>query len=209
MNNLTEYDYIITLHANMNNLFSNKTYTQNANVDLLLNNNIFNNAMSSVRIHSNSNAELSGTISDTTTLELRYMEMIALKLFGNANARAAIRNDTALVSNVNQGNSLSQYLLNQTNDYITNNKSFIYNSYISSHNDVFNENNVATFNFLNQTLSFPGWLNGSIVNPNDVESTILNRNTNITGGISGVNFGTYNIKLLIRIGDQDANGVNA
>jgi hypothetical protein len=209
MNDLTEYDYIITLHTNMNNLFSNKTYTQNANVDLLLNNNVFNNAMSTVRIHSNSNAEMSGTISDTTTLELRYMEMIALKLFGNANARAAIRNDTALVSNVNQGNSLSQYLLNQTNDYITNNKSVIYNSYISSHNDVFNENNVATFNFLNQTISFPGWLNGSITNPNDVENSILNRNTNITGGISGVSFGTYNIKLLIRIGDQDANGVNA
>jgi hypothetical protein len=202
------YDYVLTLDTNMNNLFSTKSFSEDPNnkneaiVDLALNSSAFNAAMNNVRIHSNSDAEVTGLIPAKSTVDLRYMEMIACKLFGNATARAAIRNDTLLLE------PLTGDLLTHVTDLVSSRKEDIFQAYFASSRASsvdFTSGNSSNFNFTGQTLSFPAWLNGAVANPDDLDDAILNRNT---GGISNVNNGNYAIKVLIRVGDQDASGVS-
>jgi hypothetical protein len=208
--NTALYDYILTLNTDLNNFFNNKTYTESksnvddAVVDLVVNNTALSAAINNILIHTNSDAEMTGTLSGASTVKLRYMEMIALKLFGHGAARSAINNDVELVSDL--PSNLNSHITN----LVSNRKNDIFKAYFSStrpSNSDSQDSNNGVFNFNSQTLSFPGWLNGDIVDKSEVESSIKNRNHAVVGGITNVEDGHYNIKILFRIGDQDESDV--
>lgn len=180
----TNYDYIIDI--NSNNLFDNKYYqlnpnnTNEVNIVLDMNQEIFLESLNNTKMK-NMGSALSLGIESGLSYETRLLEILALKIFGHAKARAAIYNDTDIINNA------SNNLFNRFNELIIEHSVDIFNQYIYSKNN--NYNNIENFNFSNHKFAFPIHLKGSL----DV-----NKNGPV-GGINQIINGKYNIPLLVRL----------
>ena len=182
-----EYDYTIILNGSYNNLFNNKyfQYTNNNNIyiDLEINNSYFNEIFKNTFIITETNSQFNN-ISYSSPFGTRILEILALKIFGNANARSAISNDTQIIYN------LQNNLLNHVNNVIQNHKYDIYNQYnkqLITNGDI---NNKINFNFVDSALAFSGSIQGKLSYP------IIPK---INAGVSSVINGEYNIPILIKI----------
>jgi hypothetical protein len=180
-----EYDYIITLNGSYNNFFNNKyfQYLNNNNIDIKfdINNNYFNEIFQNTLITTETNSQFNN-ISYNSPFGTRILEILALKIFGNANARSAISNDTQIIYN------LENNLLNHINKVIQNHKYDIYNQY---NKDLINNiNDKINFDFIDSALAFPGLIQGKLSYP------IIPK---INAGVSSIINGEYNIPILIKI----------
>ena len=203
----TNYDYIISLDSHMLvDLFDTKTYQQNVdnidNVDVnfVINQSIFNDSFNSTTIMTT--RSLINGVETTTDIGTRILEILALKIFGHAKARAAIANDTIIIDN------LSNNLYNHFNNIIQNHKYDIFNQYVNYDLPNLNADDVLTnqdFNFDNDIISFPALLSGHLYDITSGTTTGISAFLN-NGPISGIENdtqlidGVYNVPILFKIG---------
>lgn len=213
------YDYVLTINTDLNALFSNKSFVQNSSdpdkydVNVTLDQAALRDAADSkVEMASESKAEEAGTLDGQVSINDRYMEMIACKLFGNGNARAAIVNDQALLAAATTGKTLLESVAIHAQSVLTDHSGNMLRQYMNS-NRTSNQDDAAgnslysNFNFDGQVLSFPAMLNGTVsdsVGPSSLPEWILNRDLAKVGGVSPVENGAYAIKILVKIGNQSA-----
>ena len=207
--NLQEYDYVITLQGALDNLFSTRTYQQNASnmnevdINLVLDHNAFNTMFNNTEMVNAGASITSGVLTASQCdFNTRVLEVLAIKIFSHGRARAAISNDTDIISGIQ--NALYAHIGN----VITAHKHDIFNQYVQqdlpelNNNDVpeLNNNNVVNtpvnFNFSNDTLAFPGYINGSLVDLANLSDDLKNGPND---GHALVN-GLYNVPILIKIG---------
>ena len=226
-----DYTFIINLSSitnnNISNLFENATFKQNIEnqelVDInitLLNSNTFNDWSNIFQNHNlitiaigNSNKSFSTFSLNENTFGDRLLEVVAHKLFGHAQSRAAINNDSLFYSHDNElwdhfASSLSNYGNDIFSQYIALGR---YNTFTDSnyYNNINNEqykgseldsySNYVKFNFQNFSFDFPLFLSGSInTDPSLLSSEIehLLNGPNVGGTL--LNNGTYNVPILIK-----------
>lgn len=198
------YDYIITINGSLNCLFAKKTYQQNQDdmnnviVNFEINNNYYNNYYITSTISTTTNALTSGVLVEECEFDTRVLEILALKIFGHARARAAISNDIDII------HDLQNEFYNHINNVIQIHKYDIFNQYVQLDNPQMRRNDVnrpANFNFTNGTFAFPGYIGGSLVDKNNLSTELLN---GPKAGISSVENGEYNIPILIKINSENA-----
>jgi hypothetical protein len=198
------YDYIITINGSLNNLFSKKSYQQDPNninnviINFEINNNTYNNHYLATNILSTTNSLTNGIISEDFDFNTRILEILALKIFGHARARAAFSNDTDIIFD------LQNEFYNHINNVVQNHKHDIFNQYVQLDKPEMIKNDVnrpVNFNFTNGTFSFPGYISGSLIDKNNLSNGLLNGPKT---GISSVENGEYNIPILIKINSENA-----
>ena len=198
------YDYIITLDSSFNYLFNVKTYKQNSlnpsDVDISFNISIndYNNMYKNTNMQqTQSNAYMYGSV-DKIDFGTRILEILALKIFGHARARAAINNDVTIVNN------LQDDLYNHLENVVQKHKYDIFNMYVSQDLPELNQDDISepvNFNFNYDKIMFPGFVKGSLSNKNLLSPSLLNGPTH---GINSVVNGDYNIPILIVFSDNGA-----
>jgi hypothetical protein len=199
------FDYIITINGSLNNLFSKKTYQQDPQdvnkviINFEINSNTYNNHYLTTNIISTpTNSLINGVIVDDIEFDTRILEILALKIFGHARARAALSNDMDII------HDLQNEFYNHINNVIQNHKYDIFNQYVQLdkrqlwQNDI---NRAVSFNFTNGTFAFPGYISGSLFDKNNLSSDLLN---GPKAGISWMENGDYNIPILIKINSENA-----
>jgi hypothetical protein len=144
----------------------------------------------------------------------RFLEVVAHKLFGHGQARAAINNDSEFFTHDNQ---VWDHLVNSVSE--TNLRHDIFNQYVGSgrygseansnsetnantQNDVNNGNGGekwVNFNFNGLTFDFPMYLNGQMILDESLtnEEVILLQNGPNVGGTS-LSLGNYNVPILVK-----------
>lgn len=198
--NLQEYDYVITLSGALDSLFSTKTYQQNGNdmndVNLVLDldqasfNSMFNNTSMANAAATITSGVLGANACDFNT---RVLEVLAIKIFSHGRARAAIANDSDIIAGIRDD------LYNHVSNVVAAHKHDIFNQYVQQDLPELNNNDVneaVAFNFANDTLAFPGFIAGSLIDLPNLSDDLKN------GPVDGhalVN-GLYNVPILIRIG---------
>ena len=187
INNL-EYDYIIQLKGSFDELFNTKYFDLTENtlfVNFILNNQQYGVMFNNTHMTTETNSQIIG-INQNTDFSTRILEILALKIFGHAGARAAISNDIHITSNL--FNNLYLHL-----DKVINSHKFdMYNQYNKELLPYFNYEQITEFDFNSYSLSFPGSIYGKLS---------YNFKPKTNSGISSVdNNGEYNIPILIRIG---------
>ena len=198
------YDYIITINGSLNCLFSKKSYQQNlcdmnnVNINFEINNNYYYNYYITSTISTTTNALVNGVLVEECNFDTRVLEILALKIFGNARARAAISNDTDIIYD------LQNEFYNHINNVIQNHKYDIFNQYVQLDNVEMRRDDInrpVNFNFTNGVFSFPGHISGSLADKNNLSAELLN---GPKVGISSVENGEYNIPILIKISSEKA-----
>ena len=198
--NLQEYDYVITLSGALDTLFSTKTYQQNGGdmneVDLTLelNQNSFNDMFNHTGM-ANAGATIVSGVSapDSVDFNTRVLEVLAIKIFSHGRARAAISNDTDII------NAIKSDLYMHVSNVVAAHKHDIFNQYVQQDLPELNNNDVnvpVNFNFSNDTLAFPGFIAGSLVDLANLSDDLKNGPND---GHAMVN-GLYNVPILIKIG---------
>jgi hypothetical protein len=145
----------------------------------------------------------------TQTIGDRLLEIVAHKIFGNGQARAAIDNDLEFYTHDGDvWDHLSNALANQNiandvfNQYVASGRYTSQAQTAGSTNSNSNANDVnrfVNFNFINLTFDYPLYLAGSLGLSNTItnsESAQLNNGPAVGG--TQLNNGTYNIPVLIR-----------
>lgn len=199
---LANYDFVIKLTGQMNDYFNTKTYQQNSldinavNIKLETNNDFynigyFNTTMSLGTFSFNDNG-----IETYTSFNTRILEILALKIFGHARARAAISNDTEITVGIQS--NLQNHIITVLNTHSQN----IFNQYVNQDLPELNQNDInqpVNFNFQNDVFSFPGYIVGSLIDKQNLSNALLN---GVAGGFTDMVNGDYNIPILIRIGNN-------
>lgn len=200
--NLQLYDYVITLNCPLDNLFNNKTYQQNTNdmnqynVYLELNTVVFDNAFNLTTMNNAAANITSGVLgANACDFNTRVLEILAIKIFSHGRARAAIANDTDIIAGIQND------LRNHVNNVLNAHKNDIFNQYVQTDNpnlanDDVNGNNYINFDFNGDSLAFPGYISGSLVDLNNLSDDLKNGPND---GAAMVN-GLYNVPILIKIG---------
>lgn len=183
-----EFDYIIQLKGSLDNLFNTRQFDITENslfVNLILNNQYYETMFNNTKMSTETESQITG-ISNSTDFNTRILEILALKIFGHAGARAAISNDTYITNN------LYNNLYLHINKVIDSHKFDMYNQYNKEILPYFNYEQLTNFDFTDYTLSFPGSIYGKLS---------YNFKPKTIGGISSVsNNGEYNIPILIKLG---------
>ena len=211
-----DYDYIISLDVNtLSTLFTNKSYKQNesdineVDITLTLDQNEFNSAFNYTSMISptagNGTRSLIGGKEVVTGVDTRVLEILALKIFGHAKARAAIANDTQII------NLLQSEMFNHFNGVVQNHKHDIFNQYVNYDLSALNTNDVTgygEFDLTNDIISFPACLRGHLYN-NAGDATTGGASISAflnNGPTTGANNdtvlvdGAYNVPILFKIG---------
>jgi hypothetical protein len=214
--NVGEYDYVITLNTlgytegNITDLFSNATYKQNSvNPNMVDINLTILDSLNFADWNSTINNQPIATISpglanigfgtflvSNQRLGDLFLEIIAHKLFGHAQARAAIRNDTEFYFHDSQ---IWNHIGSSFN--LNNIKYDIFNQYIvmGRYENTEDINTYINFNFQDLTMDFPLYFSGNI--GVDQSLTPDERNNLLNGPVVGGNQiinGAYNIPILLR-----------
>jgi hypothetical protein len=230
------FDYVLRINlaginSNMSYVFSNAKFAQNStnidafDVNLTLDNSatftdwesLFNNESIVTLSMGNSNKAFSTLQPNVLeTIGDRLLEMVAHKLFGHGQARAAIKNDTefynhnddiwdhlatSVENNVYRNDIFNQYVAsgrynvwNQTNG--VNDQNNLPNNGDNDFNDV---NRWVQFNFDGLTFDYPLYLDGNILTDasltND-ERNVLQNGPDVGGTL--LRNGVYNIPILVR-----------
>ncbi len=219
------YDYVFKINVHTNDvtditqIFSTATYTQDTtnlelyNVDLTLNTdyiNIINNTdMVTIDIAASARSFATLNPYESEKVGDRLLEVVAHKIFGHGQARAAIKNDLEFFTHDGE---LWTHLANSVNTPTFRNDIFNqyvamgrYNTfengeYVNNYNDGRNDVNTdVQFNFTGLTFDFPLWLNGVINLDNRVaanEADIFRNGPDVLG-TKLVN-GVYNIPILVK-----------
>ena len=181
------YDYTITLNGSYDELFNTKYFqyinNNNISINFEINNNYFNSIFQNTLMITETDSQFND-VSYSSSFNTRILEILALKIFGNASARCAFSNDTQITYN------LQNNLLNHVNKVIQNHKYDIYDQYdkdLIVYHNIFDKIN---FNFFDSALAFPGFIQGKLSYP------IIPK---INMGVSKVINGEYNIPILIKI----------
>ena len=200
--NLNEYDYIVTLPCNLRDMFSAMTYQQNSqdanlfNVDLTINDSALNSTIAaSNMVQQASNLATGIVATNTVGFDTRVLEILALKIFGHARARAAIANDTTITATLNSD------LSNHVHNVVSTHKDDIFCQYVQQDNPDLNANDVnapVDFNFASDYIAFPGYVAGSLIDQPNLSADLLNGPADQSTH-SLVN-GAYNVPILIRLG---------
>ena len=212
-----DYDYIISLDAStLSQFFTTSTYTQNANnlnsVDVTL---TLNDAALNAAIDASSMTSPTGTgtggkrsllngVESSLGVDTRILEILALKIFGHARARAAIANDTEIIA------GLKYDLFNHIHTIVSDHKNDIFNQYVNYDLAAMNTNDIdvaVSFEFTNDMLSFPAYLNGSLYNSanaaggvGEVSAALKNGPDSGDANDTKLENGLYNIPILFKIG---------
>lgn len=223
-----DYDYVFKIHvdgfaSNITDIFTNATFKQNSsntqdvNINLTINSSatytnfetMFNQidivtvtqGLSSVNFNS-----LKPTIGQK--IGDRLLEVVAHKLFGHGQARAAIKNDPAFY---NHDAKIWDHLCNSLQDSVIQHD--IFNEYVATgrynansttySNDLNDLDTFENFNFNGLIFGFPFWLNGTLELDDSLSTAEKNiiKNGPTVGGTSLLN-GNYNIPILIQFTQQ-------
>jgi hypothetical protein len=220
-----DYDYIFQIHlnsfaSNITSIFTNATFKQLSNntndveINLTIADSVnftnFNSVFDQQNIVTVVN---SGGLSSTFSLKSsalekigdRLLEVVAHKLFGHGQARAAIKNDPAFYEHDGDiWNHLTTTLQNSNiqhdifNQYVATGR---YNSTNATYNNDLNDlDTYENFNFNGLTFGFPLWVNGNLeldtASLSASEIATIQNGPNV-GGTSLLN-GQYNIPILIQ-----------
>jgi hypothetical protein len=207
------YDYILEINtqsltnsSDITTLFQTATFQQNAfnsnDVDISL-------SISPSLINPHINSQIVSIIQGASTVNFgsfsggdekrlgdRLVEIVAHKIFGHAQARAAINNDNDFYRyDDNLWNHLSDTV--STDSFARN----LFNQYVALDRitNVDDVNTPVLFNFDGLTLDFPLYLSGRIILNNSLsqeERSILNNGPEVGG--SGLDNGVYNIPILVK-----------
>ena len=209
------YDYIIEVNAtpnsntSLNDIFNQRDFVLNNNnyvINLNINSSRLNElfySSNTINISSNMNTVVSSIVYNTLDksneklLGLRFLEIIATKIFGHAKARAAIRNDSKFYEK--SATSLVQQVIDGVNTSIVTKKMDIFNTYINQNRYNGNINNIPTpvnFNFDNTNWEFPIHFSFGFNDTNAGGYNLLNNGPNV-GGTQFLN-GSISVPILIR-----------
>ena len=191
------YDYVLdinTSYANWNNInifFNERTYIEN-NISININLDSLNNLLYTTNSTFIKSAKQSITSKYAyTTLEpnakligLRFLEIIATKIFGHAKARSAINNDTDFYLPYSNNNSVIKKVIDGIDMAVNSKKTDIFNTYNTLNRQI--ENNY--FNFENTQWMFPVYFT--------FESQTTLNGPNVGGNI--FTNGKSNVSLLLR-----------
>ena len=228
----TVYDYILDINVNpgagvawgtMNSLFANRTFVQttgaqnDANENLVTLDLVANTSAISDLLYSQNVVDISSTMSNVAsnaaygTLEkqvnklagLRFLEIVATKVFGHAKARAAIANDTEYYAN---GGLIAQ-IANGITNAVAHKTTDIFNEYVKQDRvqDNVNTGNSADanepseFNFASTTWEFPIYFNTVISATGTASMADLNNGPDV-GGVQLAS-GTVNVPILLKFHD--------
>ena len=195
-----EFDYILDLTGVLNDMFNTKTYQQNGanadlyDVNLTINTDYVVNMAANTGMANSASNLATGILSGSATIGTRVLEILALKIFGHARARAAIANDNAIVA------GLANDLANHVQNVVTAHRNDIFNQYVQQDLAELNANDVnvpVSFNFQNDTLVFPGYVTGSLVNKGQLSPELLNGPDDMS--THTVANGDYNVPILIKL----------
>jgi len=234
--NASIYDYVLEVDIaagswnSMNHLFATRSVIQNSaientngentyDVNLTLNVDATRNLLfgsdaigikSDMANVTNKNAYVT-LLPSKKLIGLRLLEVLATKIFGHAQARSAISNDSAFYSN--GSNSLIAQIASGINNGLVAKRNNIFNEYVQTGRIVTQANTAnngsselvngddvqdnETMNFHSSNWEFPVTLNGSLLsaaNANDL--SVLNNGPDV-GGSRLVN-GMYSVPLLVR-----------
>lgn len=222
--NQPTYDYTFVINvanfaSNITTMFANASYMQNANIDntdvnITLNSDtnflnwqtVFNN-QPIVTINMGDSNMAFPTLEPTLnqTIGDRLLEVVAHKLFGHGQARAAISNDSEyythdaqiwdhLVNSV----SMNQFRHDIFNQYVATGR-YEDHAVVNNGDDSNDVDNWVNFNFNGMTFEYPLFLTGDMLTDPSLTPAEVNLITNgpNVGGSSLVN-GEYNIPILIR-----------
>lgn len=230
------YDYILNINLTeggwltMNDLFTTREFVQNSNaqntagenttdVTLELNRDSLNVALFSVDCVDISSAKSAVTTNvnvyntldkgNNKLLGLRFLEIVATKVFGHAKARAAIENDSEFYRSDAVSGSLINQIANGISNALTNTdkRNEIFNIYVSydrvQDNVDVNANSDANipslFNFDATTWEFPIHFTSSIVDPGSDTSNLSELNNGPAVGGALLENGSMNVPILLRL----------
>jgi len=206
-------DYKLTLHSvDLNTVFP-LTFQQNSidvnAVDVTLNRSPASNAAmvalvaaakNTWALASNAAGVVSSGITAGVTLPLatRLLEVVALRVFGHAAARAAFRNDTAFQTSVDEQlpNKIYNALNNKRNDLFG---AYVNDDRIKNEDDM---NNSINMNLANFNMQFIVSITGSIKSDEDnsvITTGGLHNGYEAHGGVSTMTGGVYNIPVLVEL----------
>jgi hypothetical protein len=225
---LSTYDYILDVNTTagswitLNQLFNMRDFIQNTNintydVDLTVNvdsvsNLLFSNSvvnMSSTMQSVSTNSAYSSLNQEPELIGLRFLEIVATKIFGHSKARAAIGNDTDFYvpysitlpdESIVPSGSLIQQITDGINNALYNKKTDIFNMYVGYDrielNPVDDISGNATFNFDNTTWEFPIYLHSSLTDIGIDSLDLVNNGPDVGGNI--LRDGSMNVPILLR-----------
>jgi len=189
--NESNYEYVLDINTNMNNLFNSRTYIQNAtnqeNIDLNISTNIdyINSLLAgNVAIYS-VNESILNSINVYNQLDKspdsvgqKLLEIVATKIFGDSTGIAGISNQLSFIDiDTNPNNNTVGYRINTgINNALVNLGNILFDQYVASDkysNDIIARiNNDTTtpydFNFLSSIIDIPLRLTGELeINSNN------------------------------------------
>ena len=230
------YDYVFTINvaenswASMNDLFNTREFVQNSNVQntsgenatdvtLQLNRDSLNDllfATNCVDISSTkaavatTNAAVYNTLDkgNNKLLGLRFLEVVATKVFGHAKARSAIQNDSDFYRSDAVTGSLINQIANGISDAFVNGskRNEIFNVYVSydrvqdnvdpnANNDA---NSASLFNFDSTTWEFPIHFTSTVVDAGSDTTSLSELNNGPSVGGALLTNGSMNVPILLR-----------
>ena len=201
---LSLYDYIVTVNVQLGSLFSDATYQQNGDdmnavdITLTLDQGIYNDGYLVTKIETSTREACTLGLQASDSFDTRILEILAGKIFGHARARAAIANDTDIVADV-QDNLFAFF-----NNVVQTHAHDIYNQYVMQDLANLSANDVdgpQTFDFTNDVIDFPAWINGTLLdNGSGISLSESLLNGPKFGNSSQLVDGQYNIPILIKFG---------
>ena len=202
-------DYSITLYNSIATYF-NISYIQNGTNADLFDININLNNLNDAFVNNTWNAVTLGpavsTGLKTGIFNDELFQIIALRVFGHAAARAAITNDSFLDQQTPDGQNKTNNFINSLYNSLYNHRNELFNEYVSlgrinNQDDVTNMQSMDLSNF---NLSFLVEIDGILLDPNNNPITNVyadgfsGYNTNIGGNVySTMNNGSYKIPILM------------
>jgi hypothetical protein len=208
----TNFKIDVNFGSTLNALFENHTYTQNEldendyNVVLNVQNsnlaNRLNDAVVLLGGTSSLSVETSSSADDHKKFYIRLLEIMALEIFGHAQARAAIANDTDFKA---KHNDIINHVWNEFNKEGVQNDFF--EQYVQLDRVDLSQNDVSghvMFNLDDSRIDFTAFLNGALE-----DATLPSANLATFFGANGRDAeidddGYYNISLLVTL-----NGISA
>jgi hypothetical protein len=197
-------DYSMSLQVNSLNSLFPVSYQQNSanselyDIDVSMNpillESYLNNNTNNWNIAKVNSSVITSGLTISNDIPKAILETIALRVFGSANARAAIINDKSIDAEV----------LSHKTDFLTvlsNHKDDLFRSYVDSGRiSTADVSQKQLMNFTNTHISFPMWVTGSIINPSNSVLNIYPYSDGYTsyGGYGIMNNGLYNIPIIIK-----------
>jgi hypothetical protein len=215
------YDYVFEVNISqdsLNDMFDVRHFKQSSNqqnnvgennvdINLLINRTFIDsllttNKVSIIGITGNYLGDETGFLSGEKMIGLRFIEVIAMKIFGHAKARAAISNDTDFYQSDAIPGSLINQMINGIQSSINNKRNDIFNQYVDydrieaeASDDV--DVNI-NFNFKDTIFIIPMYLSSNL----DTNSNISSLKNGPTGigsvGVSTMVNGSMNVPILVK-----------